>query len=439
LLLGALAVSATAAAQTPAPARLTVDEAVALALEGNRTLRAADLEAKRAGEEQQALLARRFPVLDTKGLVGSSLAPFTLTFPAGSLGTFPSTGPIPFTDTDITSPARPMVALFVTATQPLTQLRRIDLGAKALGAARGVADEQVRRRRLDVVTSVRKACYGLLAAQAARGAIDEALTLLAELRRVVGEYADREVVLPADRLAVEARLAQTELQRARVDHSIATLSEQLNVLLGRDVSTPVEIVPAPPPSGEPELASAQVRAAAGRPEVREADLRAAQAGFNVRLKQEAFVPDVSVMASYMGLYNVDILPENTAAVGLWFSWEPFDWGRRKLEKQAAQHQADAAALAQAEARDAIRVDVAAHHRAVEEARLGLRAAEAEDAVARERLRVARERLGEQAALLKDVLDAQVARADTAQRRQKAELDLWTSIAELDQAIGDSAP
>ena len=90
-------------------------------------------------------------------------------------------------------------------------------------------------------------------------------------------------------------------------------------------------------------------------------------------------------------------------------------------------------------REAIRVDVAARHRAVIEARLGLRAAEAEDALAQERLRVARERLGQQATLLKDVLDAQVARADTAQRRQEAELDLWTSIAELDQAIGDSAP
>ena len=437
VLMSVLVVPATAAAQTPA--RLTVDDAVALAVEGNRTLKAATLEATRAGEERDAMLTHRFPVLDTKSLVGTSLAPFTLTFPAGSLGSYPPIGPIPSVDTEISSPVKPMIGLFVTATQPLTQLRRIDLGAKALGAAQHIAAEEVRSRRLELVTRVRKVCYGLLQAQAARGALDEAATLLTELRRVVGEYADREVVLPADRLAVEARLAQTDLQRAKVENTIVSLSEQLNVLLGRDPSTPVEIVPPSPPVAEPDIARAQARALEARPEVREADLRATQAGFNVRLKQEAYVPEVSIMASYLGLYNVDIVPEHTAAVGLFFSWEPFDWGRRKLEKQAAQHQADAAALAQAETRALIRVDVAARHRHVHEARLALAAADADDALSREKLRVARERLGQQAALLKDVLDAQVARADTVQRRQQAELELWTAIAELDQAIGDSAP
>jgi outer membrane protein TolC len=437
VLAACLVADAAFAGQSPGSS-LTLEDALAAAAAANRPLKAAQIAATRAGDEIEVMRTKRLPVLDVKSLFGTLLAPFTLTFPAGSLGTYPPIGPIPFEDTDVTSPARPVTTLFFTAAQPLTQLRRVGLGTKVAEAERDIANEEVRRQRLEVATSVKKVYYGLLQARSARTTIDEAGTLLAELQRVVNEYEQREAVLPADRLAVDARIAELELQRVTVSNTIASLSEQMNVLLGRDVLTSFDVV-MPSAVAEPDAAGALARAAEARPEVREADLKAQQAGFNVRLKQEAFVPDVSVMASYLGLYNVDIVPQHTASVGLFVTWEPFDWGRRKLEKQSAQHLADAAELARTEARERVRADVNARQRRLVEARAALHVADANARLAGERLRVARERLSQQAALVKDVLEAQVGATEAAQRRQQAELALWTAIADLEQAIGDTAP
>jgi outer membrane protein TolC len=417
---------------------LTLDDALSAAAAANRPLKAAQLAAAHAADEVEAMRTRRLPVFDVKSLFGTLLAPFALTFPAGSLGTYPQIGPIPSAETEISSPAQPITTFLFTAAQPLTQLRRVGVGTKVAEAERDLAAEDVRRQRLEVATNVKKVYYGLLQAKAARATIEEGAALLTELQRVVGEYARREVVLPADRLAVDTRLAELELQRVTVANAIASLSEQLNVLLGRDAETPFDVV-MPAALAEPDAEGALARASEARPEVRQADLKARQAGLNVQLKHEALVPEVSVMASYLGLYNVDVVPQHTAAVGLFVSWEPFDWGRRRLEKRGAQQLADAAELARIEARERVRADVRARQRHVGEARAQLGVAQANVRLADEKLRVARERFGQQATLVKDVLEAQVGVAEAAERRQQAELDVWTAIADLERAIGDTAP
>jgi hypothetical protein len=49
--------------------------------------------------------------------------------------TFPATGPIPAKDPVIHTPARPVAIASVTATQPLTQLLRIELSKKGSASA----------------------------------------------------------------------------------------------------------------------------------------------------------------------------------------------------------------------------------------------------------------------------------------------------------------
>jgi outer membrane protein len=439
LLLVMLALAGRAAAQSSTGTTLTIDQAEQLALAGNRPVKAAVLMADRADRQVEALRTRRLPNFDLRALGGSLLAPLAFDFPAGSLGTYPATGPIPFADTEITSPARPAFGVLFTVAQPLTQLHKVSLGTRALEVGRDLAREEVRLKQAELVTNVKKAYFGLLQAEATLHTIADAETLLTELKREVGEYVSRQVALPADALAVDTRLAETTLNRVKAENAVASLKEQLNVLMGRELGEPLEVVMPPDAETQVDLAAAQQRAVEQRPEVRDADLKAVQADYRARLTRADRLPDVSVMAGYLGMYNVAVLPRDTLGVGIYLSWEPFDWGRRRLEQEADGKAADAAALGKAEARALVRADVSARYRTLAEARAALHVAEVGADAAAENLRVAKSRYDQQATLLKDLLDAQLSMALARQHQQEAQLAVWTARAELEHAMGDAAP
>jgi hypothetical protein len=85
---GLLAVAAIASAQT---APLTIDNAVALALKGNREVQSAALEVERASEETAALKTTRLPQFQIYAQGGQLLRQVSFTVPQGALGTFAAT------------------------------------------------------------------------------------------------------------------------------------------------------------------------------------------------------------------------------------------------------------------------------------------------------------------------------------------------------------
>src|SRR6266481_3778596 len=71
-----------------------------------------------------------YPRFDTYFIASELLTPLDFTIKSGTFGTFPTTGPIPAKDSVIHTPARPVAIASITATQPLTQLFRINLSIK---------------------------------------------------------------------------------------------------------------------------------------------------------------------------------------------------------------------------------------------------------------------------------------------------------------------
>jgi hypothetical protein len=66
-----------------------------------------------------------YPRFDAYLLGTQLLGPLNFTIGVGQLGTYPSTGPIPGSDINLHTPARPIAIASVTATQPITQIPRI--------------------------------------------------------------------------------------------------------------------------------------------------------------------------------------------------------------------------------------------------------------------------------------------------------------------------
>jgi outer membrane protein TolC len=437
LALVCLAIVAPPAHAQAAAEVLSLDRALELALASNRSLRLAELDAERAADDVAALRTRRFPAFDAKVFEGAFLSPVEFTFKQGAFGTFPATGPIPFADISVDSPRRPGTAVLFTAVQPLTQLRKISRGESLLKLGGALAGEKTRERRQQVIADVRRAYYGLQQTGAGLAALHEAQAQLEELERVVGQYVAKEVALPADHLAVRTERARIDREAMVLRNLQATLTERLNLLLGRDLSTSFTVAPiAPVALDDRGIDAALDTARTSRPAVRQADLNVRRASADLELHALDRLPDVSVALGVLRFANVDVLPQNVAAATLVLTWEPFDWGRRRHEADARGRTLDQARIGLLEARALVELDVRSKARALAEARAALGVAQLGRDTAAERLRVATDRYRVEATLLKDVLEAQTGLAQATQAYQQALGAFWTARADLDEAAGD---
>ena len=74
--------------------------------------------------------SHRLPQFHVDAEVSQLLRPVDVWFNEGTFGTYPGVGPVPATDTRITTPQKPSFVLSATAAQPLTQLFRLNLNVQ---------------------------------------------------------------------------------------------------------------------------------------------------------------------------------------------------------------------------------------------------------------------------------------------------------------------
>lgn len=416
---------------------LTLDQAVRLSVENNRRLRMALLEVGRAEDQVAAARTRRLPYSNLSLFGSQLLNEVDFQFREGVFGTFPGIGPIPAADTNITTPRRPNLYAVGQVSQPLSQLYKINLNIQQGELARLVAQEKARAERQDVVNNVKKLYYAALESESALAASEASLELYHELDQLTTKYVLQQVVLKSDNLDIKARLAKEDYNALTLRNQLATQKEQLNDLMGRDIRIQFRLSPVTKPTAyEVDLSAAQARALELRPELREARLKVRQAEQDRRIKRAEYIPDVSLSLNYLSPFNIEMLPKNVVAVGLQFSWEPWDWGRKRRELEEKSRAIEQAEMALRETESGVLLDINQKQRKLVEARALLRFAEATQQSAQEILRVSRNRFAEQAALLKDVLQAQEGLADANHTYQQAVLAFWTARADFERALGE---
>jgi outer membrane protein len=434
-----LTVAAAAAAQPAGAAaeRLSLAEAIRLATEQSAEVQTARLEVEKAEADVAVAKTRRLPIFETSVSASQLLSPVTFHFPEGAFGTFPGVGPIPDTDTTVEMKRQPILYATSQISQPLSQLFKINLRLKSTSLARDAERERVREARAGVSLQVKRLYLAILQSRSALAAIDADVTFARELQRTVEARAAERVVLPGDVLDVRLKLAQAELDRTTTEHTLAGHKEQLNRLLGRDVTTAFDVEDVPPPSlFEGDAGAARARAVEQRSDVRRARLALKRAELEERITRASRIPDVSVAVGYTAHVNMDVLPSRLATAGIQASWEPFDWGRRKHEVAGKAHAVRQARLAIRDAEDRAAIDVHARLRALAEKRGVLQVASLAEEAARERLRVKTNQFEQQAALLPDVLHLRAELAGAADRHQQARLALWVAKADFDHALGE---
>src|SRR5689334_4807275 len=430
----------TAIAMSQNTDALTLDNAIKLAIENNRSAKNARIEVEKQTDNLATAKTHRLPTFKLDSLVSQPLSTFDTHFDKGVFGTYPGIGPVPFEDTTITSSTKPTAVTLLQIAQPLTQLKRIGLQIKQQELQRQISQSEVRETQQAIVNNVKRAYYAILQTQGQARAAEESVKLYEELDRVTGEYVMQQVALKTDQMDVQTRLAKAQYQLMTITNQMTEQKEQLNLLLGRDANVTFtvanEIETAQAMMRETDLTEARQRALAQRPEIREARLKMQQADLDLRAKKSEFIPDVSVTYNYVSTFNQsDFMPRSVSGVGVQIEWEFFDWGRKKhevAEKTRTVSQANNSLL---DIQNLV-VEVNSRFRDLREACELIRIARLAQTQARANVQLVAYKYKLDAVLLKDVLQAQTGLADANSDYQKALLSFWTAKADFEKAMGE---
>jgi outer membrane protein TolC len=414
---------------------LGLDRAVAVALDSNRQLKIAALDVERAQQRVAEARTRRLPAFSAYVLESQLISSLDFSIRAGQFGTFNAVGPVPATDTKITTPRQPTTFVTAQVAQPLSQLHQIGLSIRAQELGTDIAREALRQTRQAVVDQVKQAYHSMLQTQSSLESAEHALKYSEELDQITDRYFVQKVVLKSDSLTVKAQVARARYQIVTLRDALTSQRESLNQLLGRDLPAEFSVQPVAELTASEADLDVGARALDQRPEVRQARLKATQAGLDYRVQVSRYIPDVSLAFNYLSTFNVEFLPRNVASVGVLMNWEPFDWGRKRrelAEKALAIQQADVSVR---EAEQSVLVDVNARRRKLRQARAFVEVTRLAQETEEEKLRVVINQYPLKAALLKDVLQEQAAVADANNQYQQALLAFWIAKADFEKALG----
>ena len=416
---------------------LTLQEAIQLGLANNRSLKIVSLEVDKSKWQVSEVKTKRLPSFSGTVLGSQLLNEVSFNFPAGAFGNIPGVGPFPTTDTKITTPRQPIAYVVGQATQPLSQLYKIQLGVRAQELNAKIAGEKTRGERQKLVADVKQAYYSVLQSESEFEAAEASVKQYKELDRVVLQRVSQEAALRSDSLDVKAKLANEQYQLVQLRNTLDSRKEYLNLLLGRDIRTEFRTEQVPAASFEEvDLKLAQGRALAQRPEVREAEFSVRQAEYDRRMAKADFIPEVGVAFNYASNFNVDVLPRNMTSIGFELKWEPWDWGRRKdivNQKKVTETQAHTQLL---ETQSRVLIDVNSRFRKLEESRVLMTVTQANREAAQQRLREVTNRYQQEAVLLSDVLQQQANTSSAMDKYQQALLGFWTARSDFEKAMGE---
>jgi outer membrane protein TolC len=427
-----------AAGQQSSLPELTLEKAVEEAVANNSSLKTASLETLRAADDLAANRTKRFANTQITALGAQLVTKPSVTFPAGSLGVYSATGPIPATNQKIEIARKPAGTVNVSVAQPLSTQYQLHLQLKALELGLDGTRQNQAKTRLEVVDQVRRAYYAVVEAQSALDSLQASLPYYQESRRLASENRGKETILESDLLNANAQFLKIQNAISDASDRVASVSEKLNDLMGRDIHTQFRV--AAISDADTDLATPEAmeaRALQNRPDVKKAKLQVQQADYDARAKKAEYIPDVSLAFDYYTTANFEnVLPSNIGTVGVSLRWEPWDWGRKHQEYEEKRAKEEQAKVGVDATKRAVLLEVRNACRQLDNSRRQLALSDANERATRQKLKELQEQVKREAALSRDLFQAQSDLASADSQQQRALSAFWKARADLKKAIGE---
>jgi outer membrane protein TolC len=165
LLLAGLGVLAASSQKAAEVRRLTLTEAVNLAIHQNRALKIARLKVVESEQKRVATKASYFPELKNQSSFLHTTAFQNIDIPAGAFGVFPGGGLVPTRDTLINEGTQTFTTSGTTLAQPLTQLIRIHQADRIAKWEIAASRDEVKKAETEVALRVHELYYSILVAR----------------------------------------------------------------------------------------------------------------------------------------------------------------------------------------------------------------------------------------------------------------------------------
>jgi multidrug efflux pump subunit AcrB/outer membrane protein TolC len=424
------------AADAPAPRPLTLEQAVASAIQNSAGVRLARDKVQEAQAKRQTARADFEPQLSTDGSLQHINTTELVKVPAGSLGTVPGLGPFPQNDVTLGQGKQNLWVQNLTLAQPIAQLVKIHHGYEAASAEELAAQDELRQMEADIACKTHQVYFGLLIARARR---DAAAAAVAAAR--AGDQDAQDAVRAGSALSVlqigsRAQLLQSRQKQLAEQAEALDLEAELNDLMGQPIDTPLDPASVPVEARDLPTRDALLEdALKNNPGLARAQATVQRSRSALNAGKAEYIPDVNVFVRQTHQEGLPFVISNFTSVGVSMSWSIFDGGR----KASVVHQRNALVAQACDDRDRLRqrveVDLGKLLRKVETCKLQADAAEEACALRNEEARLAENQLraGTISAAKQAGIDATAKAAQADLLAARLGLDL--AYAELDQLLG----
>jgi outer membrane protein TolC len=424
-------------AKSPAPRRITLEEAVQLALKHNHIVRIAGYKVEEKQHAKDVARSAYFPLLRNDSTVLNVTDSQFIGMPAGALGTVDGT-PIPGRSVILNQGGHTFVSSGTSLTQPLTELFKIkpgnDIAAAELSATRGKA----RQAENVVALKVHQLYYRVLIAQAHREAVRARIQASEALQNERIAQVKNGSALEEDAIESRAQSLEAKQDLLATDLQLSDLTMQLDDAIGLPLATALELDAGVRQIGQTCERDECLRVAlAAHPEVVEARAELEKASAAVRLAKREYLPNVEAFARYSYQNNVPFLARNFGTFGVHFGYDLFDGGRRNAA--IAEHKAQ---LAQAEenlsrVKEEIELRVQTAYNKLERTREMVKVSDELLALRQESRRVFAQQLQQGAALPSQAQAAAARELDAKTLVLQAQLEYIQARDEMTEAIGQT--
>src|SRR5260370_4075804 len=314
------------------PRKLTLPEAVDLALKQNSDLRIGRARVRGNQFRAAGTRADELPQVKTDAALFGIAKTQNLTIPAGSLGAYPGIGLLPGSTVLVDQGNHSFYIANTTVEQPLTQLIKLRAARHAAQADVRTSQADLRRAENEVALQVRQVYIEILIGRLEMQAM--ALQVSASEQRLK-ENADgvsTGTLLDVAVLGQRTNLLQSKYQLIKLENQISDLTGDLNDLAGLPVDTKLELAPISTETTSPLLSLGEYRDLGinQNPEIQAAMEAVEKARQGARIAKADYIPDVGAFAQYTYQNGVPFLVHNNGSVGLRMSWKVFDWGKRSV-------------------------------------------------------------------------------------------------------------
>jgi outer membrane protein TolC len=420
-----------------APRRLTLHEAVQLALQHNHLVHIAKSSVDEKQYAKDVARSAYFPVIRNDSTFVHVTDTQFIAIPAGGLGAVGSN----------LIPPHPLVIsqgglTFETSgtglVQPLTQLFKIraanDIARGDLNAVRG----KERGIENNIAFTVHQLYYKILIVDLQHSAVQAKIQASMDLQSERVQQVKYGSALDSDVIESRAQSLQSKQELLSTELQLSDLRMQFNDVIGLPLTMAVMLDPNLADTPESCTREECMKLALeSHPEVAEAHANVQKAESGVRLAKYEYMPDLDAFARYSYQNNVPFLARNFGSFGIHFSYELFDGGKRRYtlrerEAQLAQTKENLARI-----KDEVELRVQTAYNKLERTRQMVAVSEELVSLRKESGRVAAAQLAN-GNLLRSQAQAAVAQELEANvLLLQSQLDYVQAHDELKQAIGET--